>query len=84
MRRSSPRPESVLQLFEPARVAEARAVMVDPYRSCESGCNHDCGRGVLLEELLSGDGPYTPEIIQKGDLRWAEALRNALDRAGVV
>lgn len=30
----------------------------DPYHNCENRCNHDLVRGVLVEELLGGDGPY--------------------------
>ncbi len=29
----------------------------DPYRSCQEGCNHDLAPGVLVSDLLSGDGP---------------------------
>ncbi len=32
----------------------------DPYRTCESHCNHDLSRGVGVMELLGGDGPYPP------------------------
>jgi len=32
----------------------------DPYRFCEQRCSHDLGEGVLLRELLAGDGPYPP------------------------
>lgn len=33
--------------------------MADPYLRCEEGgCTHELARGVLLEELLGGDGPY--------------------------
>lgn len=28
------------------------------YARCEQGCNHDVARGVLISELLGGDGPY--------------------------
>jgi hypothetical protein len=34
--------------------------VADPYRSCEQRCSHDLGDGVLLRELLGGDGPYPP------------------------
>jgi len=30
----------------------------DPYRACEQHCNHDLGRGVLISELLGGEGPH--------------------------
>ena len=30
----------------------------DPYGGCERQCHHDLAKGVLLEELLGGDGPY--------------------------
>lgn len=30
----------------------------DPYRRCEDTCNHDLARGVLVSELLDGDGPH--------------------------
>lgn len=32
----------------------------DPYRRCEDHCNHDLVRGILVSDLLSGDGPYRP------------------------
>lgn len=32
--------------------------VVDPYARCENGCTHDCGRGVLVSELISAEGPY--------------------------
>ena len=32
----------------------------DPYRSCESHCNHDLARGISIAELLGSDGPYPP------------------------
>lgn len=35
-------------------------VVHDPYRRCEEQCNHDLARGVLVEDLLSGDGPHPP------------------------
>jgi len=35
----------------------------DPYRSCEEHCNHDLGRGALISELLTGDGPYPPAYL---------------------
>jgi hypothetical protein len=35
-------------------------VIHDPYRRCEEQCNHDLARGVLVEDLLSGDGPHPP------------------------
>ncbi|HUU61495.1 MAG TPA: hypothetical protein VMX37_03830 [Acidimicrobiia bacterium] len=34
--------------------------VADPYRSCEQRCSHDLGNGVLLRELLGGDGPNPP------------------------
>jgi len=34
--------------------------VADPYRSCEQRCSHDLGDGVLLRELLDGDGPHPP------------------------
>ena len=30
----------------------------DPYRRCEETCNHDLARGVLVSELLGGEGPH--------------------------
>ena len=30
--------------------------MHDPYRGCEKDCTHDLARGVLVSELLCGDG----------------------------
>jgi hypothetical protein len=32
----------------------------DPYRRCEDHCNHDLVRGILVSDLLGGDGPYRP------------------------
>jgi hypothetical protein len=32
----------------------------DPYAHCERECTHDLARGVLLSELLGGDGPAPP------------------------
>jgi len=32
----------------------------DPYRFCQQHCSHDLGNGVLLGELLGGDGPNPP------------------------
>jgi hypothetical protein len=34
--------------------------VADPYHSCERHCTHDLGQGVLISELLGGDGPYPP------------------------
>ena len=34
------------------------AIYHDPYRRCEGSCTHDLARGVLVTELLAGDGPY--------------------------
>jgi len=34
------------------------AVYHDPYRRCEGSCTHDLARGVLVSELLAGDGPF--------------------------
>jgi hypothetical protein len=39
-------------------VAEDR--VAEPYRSCEQHCAHDLGEGVLISELLGGDGPHPP------------------------
>ena len=36
----------------------AEDLVADPYRSCEQRCCHDLGDGVLLRELLGGDGPH--------------------------
>jgi hypothetical protein len=37
--------------------------LFDPYARCEEhGCTHDLSRGVTLEELLSGDGPYPTSV----------------------
>jgi len=38
----------------------AEDLVADPYRSCEQRCCHDLGDGVLLRELLGGDGPHPP------------------------
>jgi len=38
----------------------AEEPIVDPYRNCEHHCSHDLGVGVLLSELLGGDGPHPP------------------------
>jgi len=35
-------------------------VVHDPYRRCEDQCNHDLARGILVSDLLSGDGPHPP------------------------
>ena len=32
----------------------------DPYRFCEHRCSHELGDGVLLRDLLGGDGPHPP------------------------
>jgi hypothetical protein len=32
----------------------------DPYADCERVCTHDLAQGVLLSELLGGDGPAPP------------------------
>lgn len=32
----------------------------NPYKGCEKYCNHDLIRGVLVTDLLEGDGPYQP------------------------
>ncbi len=29
----------------------------DPYGTCLDGCNHDLAPGVLVSDLLAGDGP---------------------------
>ena len=44
----------------------------DPYRRCESGCPHDLSRGVLLQELLGGDGPY-PIVVIRPEIARREA-----------
>lgn len=36
------------------------APIPDPYLRCATQCNHDLSRGVLVSELLEGDGPYPP------------------------
>jgi hypothetical protein len=36
------------------------APIADPYRHCETQCNHDLARGVGIDELWAGDGPYPP------------------------
>ena len=30
----------------------------DPFRRCEEVCTHDLARGLLVSELLGGEGPY--------------------------
>lgn len=35
---------------------------IDPYAFCDDLCTHDLVRGVLVDELIEGDGPY-PEAI---------------------
>ncbi len=35
-------------------------VIHDPYRRCEEQCNHDLARGILVSDLLEGDGPHPP------------------------
>jgi len=35
----------------------------DAYAWCERGCNHDLARGILVSDLLSGDGPHPPEML---------------------
>ncbi len=55
----------------------------DPYRSCEKDCTHDLAKGVLTDELLSGDGPdigrwTQPSVLQRLTApRWGEILRAA-------
>ena len=34
------------------------AAIADPYRHCETACNHDLSRGVTIAELLGTDGPH--------------------------
>ena len=41
-------------------MADAHDGYDDPYRKCEEHCNHDLVRGILIDELLGGDGPYRP------------------------
>jgi hypothetical protein len=55
--------------------------IADPYRSCEQRCSHDLGDGVLLRDLLGGDGPNPPGY-------WLVSLaphpsRSLLEAAGV-
>lgn len=38
----------------------AEDLAADPYHSCQQRCSHDLGDGVLLRELLGGDGPHPP------------------------
>ncbi|GMQ86768.1 MAG: hypothetical protein BMS9Abin07_2363 [Acidimicrobiia bacterium] len=38
----------------------------DQYLGCEEGCAHDLARGVLVDELLGGDGPHPPLWAQSG------------------
>lgn len=42
----------------------------DPYHGCETRCHHDLAKGVLTDELRSGDGPYpaTPPKMGMGPL----------------
>jgi hypothetical protein len=52
----------------------------DPYKHCESaeGCTHDLVRGVLVSELLSGDGPFPDMGTHAGPANvreWLERLR---------
>ncbi len=44
---------------------EAFGGWVDAYRNCEKHCNHDLSRGVLINDLLNGDGPYTRNLLAK-------------------
>ena len=34
------------------------APIPDPYRACPAACTHELSRGVLISELLEGDGPF--------------------------
>lgn len=34
--------------------------VTDPYQQCEEGCTHDLAAGLLIEDLLGGDGPFSP------------------------
>ena len=44
----------------------------DPYPHCEEGrCNHDVREGVLITDLLSGDGPHQPSWWGQGRLKAA-------------
>jgi hypothetical protein len=36
------------------------APIPDPYLRCETHCNHDLSRGVLVSDLMADDGPYPP------------------------
>ena len=35
----------------------------DPFRHCEGTCNHDLAPGVLVADLLRGDGPHPPLLV---------------------
>ncbi len=41
----------------------------DPYRSCQEGCNHDLAPGVLVSDLLHGDGPAPSLTLVFGHVR---------------
>ncbi len=41
----------------------------DPYRSCQEGCNHDLAPGVLVSDLLNGDGPAPSLTLVFGHVR---------------
>jgi hypothetical protein len=39
------------------------APIPDPFRACRTACNHDLSRGVLVSDLLSGDGPHSASML---------------------
>ena len=38
----------------------------DPFSKCEEACSHDLASGVLVEDLLGGDGPFVPMWVLSG------------------
>lgn len=55
---------------------DEQLAMHDPYRRCEKTCSHDLVRGLLVEELLSSDGPYPDEhpLLSFRPLRASQAV----------
>jgi hypothetical protein len=43
----------------------------DEYARCEIGCTHDLTAGVLVADLLAGDGPFNERRLLSSPIRGA-------------
>ena len=57
-----------------------RAPTPDPFAGCAESCTHDLAKGILVEDLLGGDGPHPPIWGQATPGGWliGQAMRTRL------